>query len=99
MQNKKNTTFLALLRLFFALESGPQSKIFPGGTKVDAGPPYLFGHQSCVKFFILIFCQKLGEKKRSSLKFSPIFCQKLGADLTKKIKRSSRSSLKFIPIF
>ena len=75
---------------------GPQREIFPGGTKVDNGPPNLFGHQTCAKFFVLYFCPKLGEinnKKRSLLKFSPIFCPKLGKVYKK------RFSLKFSPIF
>ena len=41
------------------LFAGHQREIFPGGTKVDAGPPNFFGHQSSAKFFILIFCPKL----------------------------------------
>ena len=62
--------------------AGPQREIFPGGTKIDAGPPK-FGEvqtnqkRSSLKFDP-IFCPKLGEeqKKRSSLKFGPIFCSK-----------------------
>ena len=77
-----------LLATMRSLTSQGLREIFPGGTKVDAGPPNLFGHQTCANFFIPIFCQNLGEdqKKKSSLKFSPIFCPKLGED-QKKNKR------------
>ena len=69
----------------------PQREIFPGGTKVDTGPPNLprlIGAYAVKSFFVPapnlgkiffpIFCPKLGEepKKRSSLKFSSIFCPK-----------------------
>ena len=96
------STCYLLLSLLFTYERsdvkpGLQRENFPGGTKVDAGPPNLFGHQSCANFFsdLLpnivkfspIFSTKLGEnqeKKRSSLKFSPIFSPKLGDDQKKK---------------
>ena len=73
----------------FWLQPGPQSEIFPVGTKVDTGPPILFGHQTCATFFLSdFFCPKLGEeqKKRSSLKFSPIFCPKLHEEQKNKTK-------------
>ena len=44
--------------IVFVIQAGPQREIFPGGTKVDAGPPNLFWHQSCTKFYILIFSKK-----------------------------------------
>ena len=81
--------------------AGPQKEIFPGGTKIDAGPPKLgevqinkSNKRSSLKFGP-IFSPKLGEeqKKRSSLKFGPIFSPKSGEEQKK------RSSLKFSPIF
>ena len=49
------------------LDPGPQREIFPGGTKVDTGPPNLFGHQTYAKFIILIFCPKLGEDQQKKI--------------------------------
>ena len=59
-------------RILAGVKPGPQREIFPGDTKVDAGPPNLFGHQSCAKFFILIFCQKLDEDQTNKKVFSEI---------------------------
>ena len=46
----------------FAFQSGPQREIFPGGTKIDAGPPKLGEVQ----------------KKKSSLHFGPKNAKKRG---------------------
>ena len=51
--------------------AGPQREIFPGGTKIDAGPPK--------------FGEVQTNQKRSSLKFDPIFCPKLGEEQKKKV--------------
>ena len=56
---------------------GPQREIFPGDAKVDTAPPNLFGHQTCAKFFILIFSPKLGEEQKKGLHWNlvPFFAQ------------------------
>ena len=46
---------------------GPQREIFPGGTKVDAGPPNLFGHQRSSVKFSPIFCPKSGEDQTKKI--------------------------------
>ena len=71
----------------------PQREIFSGGTKVGTGPPKSLRVPNLRKI-LLIFCPKLGEeqKKRSSLKFSPIFCLEFSEEQKKK-----KSSIKFSP--
>ena len=67
---------------------GPQREIFPGGTKIDAGPPKFSKTltDKSKKVFTQIWSHFLpkirwrAKKKRSSLKFGPIFCQKLGEE-------------------
>ena len=58
------------------VEAGPQREIFPGGTKIDAGPPKLSEAltDKSKKFFTQIW------------KFDPVFSPKLGEEQKKKKK-------------
>ena len=73
--------------------AGPQREFFPGGSKVDTGPPNLIGpakpHRGPCRKIIFRPGTKLAQN------FFPIFCPKLGEEQKKKKK----SSLKFSPIF
>ena len=51
--------FLANVKTVLCLLPGTQREIFPGVTKVDAGPPKFFGPQSCAKFFYSVFPPKI----------------------------------------
>ena len=53
----------------FEVPPGPRRDIFPGGTKINAGPAKSVEEQ----------------KKRSSLKFGPVFCPNLGEEQKKKV--------------
>ena len=71
------------------MQPGPQREIYPGGTKIDAGPPNSSEPEKrrfSLKFGRM-FGTKLGkdQKKRSSLKFGRIFGPESGEDQKKKV--------------
>ena len=59
--------------------AGPQREIFPGGAKIDAGPPKLDDEQK-KKVFTQI-CPKSGEEQKKIV--TQIFCRKLGEEQKK----------------
>ena len=63
--------------------AGPQREFFPGGSKVDSGPPNLIGpakpHRSPFRKIIFRLGTKLGQN------FFPIFCPKLGEEQKKNL--------------
>ena len=70
--------------------------MFPGGTKIDAGPLKLGEvqtnkskkdlHSNLVPFFAQIQVKsKKKKQKKLSLKFGPSFCPKLGEEQKKKV--------------
>ena len=76
---------------YYSWSQGLREKFFQGVRRSIPGPQNSLP-QTCAKFFILIFCPKLGEEQK---KRSLLICPKLGEEQNEK----KRSSLNFSPIF